>query len=202
MNAAVILSFTLFGARASPSTFLKLSLPVPDISLFSKPEVFEPKVEIKEEPRQEYKPLGKIDLDSLNGKKKVEIKSKEVQAEPEPNVEVESKPKPEPEVKPEPKPEPEVEVKAEVKPEPKPEPIAEEKVETPVVPVASEAPEFVEVEEEKTNEVFKLKTEQKSAPNLNVVGKIDLDSLNQSSPLAGCTAMGSHSASLSFSLIC
>ena len=143
-------------------------------------EVFEPKVEIKEEPRQEYKPLGKIDLDSLNGKKKVEIKSKEVQAEPEPNVEVESKPKPEPEVKPEPKPEPEVEVKAEVKPEPKPEPIAEEKVETPVVPVASEAPEFVEVEEEKTNEVFKLKTEQKSAPNLNVVGKIDLDSLNQS----------------------
>ena len=147
-----------------------------------KPEVFEPKVEIKEELRQEYKPLGKIDLDSLNGKKKEEVKSKEVHSEPELKVEVESKPKPEPEpeVMPEPNPEPKVEVMAEVKTEPKPEPIVEVKAETPVVPVAPEAPESVEIKEEKSTEVFKLKTEQKSAPNLNVVGKIDLDSLNQS----------------------
>ena len=145
-----------------------------------KPEVFEPKVEIKEELRQEYKPLGKIDLDSLNGKKKEEVKSKEVHSEPELKVEVESKPKPEPEVMPEPNPEPKVEVMAEVKTDPKPEPIVEVKAETPVVPVAPEAPESVEIKEEKSTEVFKLKTEQKSAPNLNVVGKIDLDSLNQS----------------------
>ena len=147
-----------------------------------KPEVFEPKVEIKEELRQEYKPLGKIDLDSLNGKKKEEVKSKEVHSEPELKVEVESKPKPEPEpeVMPEPNPEPKVEVMAEVKTEPKPEPIVEVKAETPVVPVAPEAPESVEIKEEKSTEVFKLKTEQKSVPNLNVVGKIDLDSLNQS----------------------
>ena len=144
-----------------------------------KPEVFEPKVEQKAEPRQEFKPLGKIDLDSLNGKKKEEVKKEEVKAEPAPKVDV--KPEPKPEVKPEPKPEQKIEVKeepkAEVMPEPKPEPVVEAKVETPVAPAESEP---AEVEEEKTTEVFKLKTEQKAAPNLNVVGKIDLDSLNQS----------------------
>ena len=147
-----------------------------------KPEVFEPKVEQKAEPRQEFKPLGKIDLDSLNGKKKEEVKKEEVKAEPAPKVDV--KPEPKPKAKPEPKPEPKIEVKeepkAEVKPEPKPEPVVEAKVETPVAPVAPAEPEPAEVEEEKTTEVFKLKTEQKAAPNLNVVGKIDLDSLNQS----------------------
>ena len=141
-----------------------------------KPEAFEPKVEIKEEPRQEFKPLGKIDLDSLNGKKKEEVKSKEEKAEPAPKIEV----------KPEPKPEPKPEVKDEpvLKAEPKPEPLVEaepeSKLEVPVAPVDSMPETTVEVEESKAQEVFKLKTEQKAAPNLNVVGKIDLDSLNQS----------------------
>jgi len=59
-----------------------------------KPEVFEPKVEQKAEPRQEFKPLGKIDLDSLNGKKKEEVKKEEVKAEPAPKVDVKPEPKP------------------------------------------------------------------------------------------------------------
>ena len=43
------------------------------------PKVVEaaPKVEEKKEKRQEFKPLGKIDLDSLNGKKKPEQKKAE-----------------------------------------------------------------------------------------------------------------------------
>ena len=175
-----------------------------------KPELFEPKAERKEDSRQEFKPLGKIDLDSLNGKKKekpkkAEVKPKPVvepkpEPKPEPKVEVkpEPKPEPEPEVKPEPKvevkpepepepkPEPKPEQKAEVKPEPKAEPKAEPVVEVkeepkvaqPEKPAAQVATEPVKAE--KATEVYKLKTEQKAAPNLNVVGKIDLDSLNQS----------------------
>ena len=139
----------------------------------------EQKVEMKEDTRQTFTPLGKIDLDSLNGKKpaakpaaepvkeekpapktaavspvKEDVKKEEVKKEIE-EVKVA-------EVKPEPK--------VEVKPEPKTEPVAEVKQE---VPQSEEEPD-------KAPEVFKLKTEQKAVPNLNVVGKIDLDSLNQS----------------------
>jgi translation initiation factor IF-2 len=143
----------------------------------------EQKVEAKEDTRQTFTPLGKIDLDSLNGKKpaakpaaepvkeekpapktaavspvKEEVKKEEVKKEIE-EVKVA-------EVKPEPK--------VEVKPEPKPEPVAEVK---PEVPQSEEEPDK---ESDKAPEVYKLKTEQKAVPNLNVVGKIDLDSLNQS----------------------
>ncbi len=143
----------------------------------------EQKVEMKEDTRQTFTPLGKIDLDSLNGKKpaakpaaepvkeekpapktaavspvKEEVKKEEVKKEIE-EVKVA-------EVKPEPK--------VEVKPEPKPEPVAEVK---PEVPQSEEEPDK---ESDKAPEVYKLKTEQKAVPNLNVVGKIDLDSLNQS----------------------
>ena len=143
----------------------------------------EQKVEMKEDTRQTFTPLGKIDLDSLNGKKpaakpaaepvkeekpapktaavspvKEEVKKEEVKKEIE-EVKVA-------EVKPEPK--------VEVKPEPKPEPVAEVKQE---VPQSEETPDK---EPDKAPEVFKLKTEKKAVPNLNVVGKIDLDSLNQS----------------------
>ncbi len=143
----------------------------------------EQKVEMKEDTRQTFTPLGKIDLDSLNGKKpaakpaaepvkeekpapktaavspvKEDVKKEEVKKEIE-EVKVA-------EVKPEPK--------VEVKPEPKPEPVAEVK---PEVPQSEETPDK---ESDKAPEVYKLKTEQKAVPNLNVVGKIDLDSLNQS----------------------
>ena len=138
----------------------------------------QPKVEVKkEEPRQAFTPLGKIDLDSLNGKKPAAAKpaaepAKETK-KPAP-VAAAEKPRvgdgtsgmsPEKEaVKP-----------AESKPEPKP----ETKVEKVVEPEAVEEPK-VEAEPVEEVEVYKLKTEKKAMPNLNVVGKIDLDSLNQS----------------------
>ena len=144
--------------------------------------------EVKTEPRQSFKPLGKIDLDNLNGKKPAA----------KPVVEPAKEEKPAPVVTAE-KPQAgdtseKTPVKEEVKKEEvkvaevKPEPVVEakpEKPETPEVPktpVISETPESEsEPETEKVApEVFKLKTEQKAAPNLNVVGKIDLDSLNQS----------------------
>ena len=119
-----------------------------------KPEV----EEVKEEPRQTFTPLGKIDLSQV-GKP---AKPKEEPKKPEPVA---------------PKVEPVQEVKQE---EPKPEPKPESKVEpAPVVEQPKEEePAPVPVAEEP--EVFKLKTEQKAVPNLNVVGRIDLDSLNQS----------------------
>ena len=156
-----------------------------------KPKPKEPvKVETKDDSRQTFTPLGKIDLDSLNGKKpaakpaaepvKEEKPAPKVTAAESPVKEVSKKeeaPKVEPkkeEVKViEVKPEPEVEVK------PEPKPAAEVKPETPITPTVSETPNLAE-EAEKAPEVYKLKTEQKAVPNLNVVGKIDLDSLNQS----------------------
>ena len=139
------------------------------------------KVETKDESRQTFTPLGKIDLDSLNGKKPAPAKpAAELVKEEKPapkaaeNMVKEEVKKEEVkivEVKPEPK--------VEVKPEPKPEPVAEVKPETPETPATSVAPQ-PEEEPEKAPEVYKLKTEQKAVPNLNVVGKIDLDSLNQS----------------------
>ena len=119
----------------------------------------EPVVEVKEEPRQTFTPLGKIDLSQV-GKAPRKEKS-EPKPEPKP-VEEKKVAQPAPQPKPEPKPEP---VPA---PKPEPEPEPEPKEAEPQEPVAKE------------QEVYKLKTEQKAVPNLNVVGKIDLDSLNQS----------------------
>ena len=143
--------------------------------------------EVKTEPRQSFTPLGKIDLDSLNGKKPVAKPAAEPAKEekPEPKVAAAEKPQvsegtsemsqAKEDVKKE-----EVKV-AEVKPEPKvevkPEPVVEAKQEKPEAPKTPEAPEL---EAEKAPELYKLKIEQKAVPNLNVVGKIDLDSLNQS----------------------
>ena len=144
------------------------------------------KVETKEETRQTFTPLGKIDLDSLSGKKPAAKPAAEPAKEtPAPKVAAAEKPRVgdatsgtspvKEEVKKE-----EVKV-AEVKSEPqveiKPEPKAEVKPETHEKP---EIPETPKPEAEKAPEIFKLKIEQKAAPNLNVVGKIDLDSLNQS----------------------
>ena len=148
--------------------------------------------EVKKEPRQSFTPLGKIDLDSLNGKKPAAKLAAEPAKEEKPAQKVAAAEKPQvgdgmsemtpakEEVKKE-------EVKAvEVKPEPqveaKPEPVAEVKPEVPETPKTPESPELPKAEEEteKTPEVYKLKTEKKAVPNLNVVGKIDLDALNQS----------------------
>ena len=141
----------------------------------------QPKVEVKkEEPRQAFTPLGKIDLDSLNGKKPASAKPA---AEPAKETK-----KPAPAAAAEKprvgdgtsgvSPVKEAAKHEEVKPESKPEPKVEKVAEPVEEPVVAEEPEQAEPVEEV--EVYKLKTEKKAMPNLNVVGKIDLDSLNQS----------------------
>ena len=119
-------------------------------------------VEVKEEPRQTFTPLGKIDLNQV-GKPAPKEKA-EPKPEPKPVEEKKAEqPAPQPVAEPEPKPEPEPTPKQETKPESEPESV-----------------ESLSQEPAKEQEVYKLKTEQKAVPNLNVVGKIDLDSLNQS----------------------
>ena len=135
-----------------------------------------PTVSIEEEPKKEeeidlrpgikFKPVGKIDLDSLN-KRPAAPKVEEPVKEEEPEV-VQDPVKVE---------EPSVE---EVKPEPAQEvqvaPVQEE-VETQEVQMEKETSEKINVQEE--DGVFKIRpTEFKSG--INVLGKIDLDALNQS----------------------
>ena len=132
-------------------------------------------IEVKEEPRQTFTPLGKIDLSQVG--------------KPAPKEKAEPKPEPKPVEKPEPKPVEKAEEKVDQttpnpsysggeKAEPKPEPVPTPKQETKPEPKPADAEPQVSAPKEQ--EVYKLKTEQKAMPNLNVVGKIDLDSLNQS----------------------
>ena len=140
--------------------------------------------EVKTEPRQSFTPLGKIDLDNLNGKKPAAKPAVEPAKEEKPAPVVTAE-KPQAGDTSEKSPVEEEVKKEEVKvAEVKPEPVVEAAPEKPVIPVTPEIPEVPEAPEPEAEkvapEVFKLKTEQKAAPNLNVVGKIDLDSLNQS----------------------
>ena len=161
----------------------------------------------KAEPKQQFKPLGKIDLDSLSKRpaqapakpavqdaepskpatvvaspveevKKAEAKSEkaekpkavEVPKTETPKMEAPKKEVPAAETpkKEAPKPQPtKPQAKPEVKQEPKEQP-APKKEES--APEASAA----------TPKVFTLKSETKIAPKVNVLGKIDLDSINQS----------------------
>ena len=128
-------------------------------------------VEAKEESKQTFTPLGKIDLSAIGKPKHQEEAPKASEA-----IAPKAEPKPEPEVKPEPKVEVKPEPKVEVKPQPKPAPEAkpEVKAEEKAEPKAEAKPAA------EPNSIFTLKSEKKMAPNFNVVGKIDLDSLNQS----------------------
>ncbi len=93
-------------------------------------------------------------------------------------VKEEKKPEPKPvEVK---KPEPVVKVEA---PKPEPVKVEPEKKAEPVAKAAApaeEKPVPAPVEEKKEPEIFSLHPETKIAPKVNVLGKIDLDALNQS----------------------
>ena len=153
----------------------------------AKPEA---KVDLREEPRQEFKPLGKIDLDSLGKKPAAEKKPEpapQAPAEPEvkkvESVVVEEKPAPKPdgpfEKTPEPPKIPETPAESAPQPVPVPQPTpAPEPTPAPQAAPVDPAEKPAASEQPK---VFRLKTEQKiGVTNLNVVGKIDLDSLNQS----------------------
>ncbi len=150
--------------------------------------------------RQQYKPVGKIDLDQLN-KPAVKKTAAPVENKPIPAAAVEpaeekkkvekhdASKKPavnKEEAKPvAPKVEKPVEVKAEPKknetPVAKDEVKAEPKVQTE--PAATNTPaEPAAVEEKKDNGLFQTKNEKKilNTPKVNVLGKIDLSTLNQS----------------------
>ena len=135
----------------------------------------------KEEAKQTFTPLGKIDLSTVGKPNKAQEEKPKAPAAVQPEPKPQPKPEVKPEVKPEPKPQPvapKPESKPEVKPEPKPQPKAEVKPEPKPQPVA-EQPK-AEQKPADDSSIFTLKSEKKMAPNFNVVGKIDLDSLNQS----------------------
>ena len=136
-----------------------------------KKETSAPKKQEEEKPTVGFKVVGKIDLDAP---KKAESPKEEVKVESQAKVE------PEQEVQPEP-------VVEEVKPivEETPvvvEDVPEVKVETTVVeePQSAESKEgAVEVEEKSEPEVFAIKRPE-FVSKLNVVGKVDLSAINQS----------------------
>ena len=141
------------------------------------------KTEEEMQQRQQFKPLGKIDLSSLNKPKPAATPAKPADA---PAPKKEEKPKAEePKVEtPAPKKEqkpvvPEVKTEA-----PKEKPVEPEvKPETPVVNVETPKPETVETPAEapvSSPSIFTLKSEEKLAPKVNVLGKIDLSAINQS----------------------
>ena len=132
------------------------------------------------EQRQQFKPMGKIDLDALSGKKATPAAPKQEPVEEKPEV-VAVEPEPIVEEKPvEQKPEPVVVEKEE------PQPVIEEQIPEPVVeetPVAQPVEQPV-VEEtlpsQGATEIYTLKSEEKMVPKVNVLGKIDLSTINQS----------------------
>ena len=129
----------------------------------------EPKKEEEIDLRPKFKTVGKIDLDSLN-KRPSAPKAEEKVEEP---VKVEA-----PKAVAQPEPKKTEPVKEEVKPEPKKEVASTEEVKvSQEEPMKKETPETVVASQ--GDEVFKIRpTEFKSG--INVLGKIDLDALNQS----------------------
>ena len=141
----------------------------------------------KAEPRQEFKPLGKIDLDSLN--KRPAAKAEAPAEAPKAKAAAVSPAKEEEKVVVAEKVEEkkvEAEPVVEVPEEKKAEPVAVVEQETtvdeeePETEEVEETPEDDATEEKESPKVFTLKSEAKLAPKVNVLGKIDLDSLNQS----------------------
>ncbi len=144
--------------------------------------------------RQQYKPVGKIDLDQLNkpaakkaaapvenkptpaaavepAEEKKKVEKHDVSKKPAVNKE-EAKPVA-----------PKVEKPVEVKAEPKKKEVPVAKAEVKAEPVATNTPdEPAAAEEKKDNGLFQTKNEKKilNTPKVNVLGKIDLSTLNQS----------------------
>ncbi|MDY3272812.1 MAG: translation initiation factor IF-2 [Prevotella sp.] len=157
--------------------------------------------------QQQYKPLGKIDLDSIGKPVAKSSGATEVKEEPKPKAAAVSQAKEEPAPKPAPVAEPEkpaqapvekpVEAKASKPAEPaaqvsapKPKPVVEakpKKEEAPQAkadsnPAPQAKPATTDNGQQAQPKVFQLKSEKKmlNAPKVNVLGKIDLDALNQS----------------------
>ena len=159
--------------------------PVRPVADTQKPEqrqrAAEPEVtHIPAEPANKPKIVGKIDLDARNRPvvPKPEPKAEPVAEEKAPVHEPEAAPEPKAEPQEDPKPAPvekteaapEVKPEPEAKPEVKSEPAAEEK--------APEAP--APQEDTRDEDIFVPNPAPKTNVSLNIVGKIDLDALNQS----------------------
>ena len=140
--------------------------------------------------QQRFKPVGKIDLDSI-GKKPAAQKSvapevKAAAVSHEPNNKHINKPVEKPVVKAAvetPKPVvAKVETPKPAKPAEQPKVVAPKPVEAPKVVETPKVVEAPKPADKADDGIFTLKSEKKilNAPKMNVVGKIDLDSLNQS----------------------
>ena len=141
------------------------------------------KTEEEMQQRQQFKPLGKIDLGSLNKPKPAAQPSVSPEKKEEPKVAAVN-PVQKKEAAPEPVKEPVAPVvkeePKEVKPEPQPM-MAKPQPEKPVPqPVVEEQPEEPEEQSSAQSNIYTLKSEEKMAPKVNVLGKIDLSSINQS----------------------
>ena len=135
---------------------------------------------LKSTPQVQFKPIGKIDLDSL-GKKPAEKESAAPEKVEQPKKKEAAAVSPKPEkkkVEEQPKPEKPEEPKIEEKPETPETPQTVEIAETPETPETEEIPEPVN----EGPEIFTTKAEKKAlnAQKVTVLGKIDLDSINQS----------------------
>ena len=156
------------------------------------------KTVVPEDKLPKFKPVGKIDLDSLNRPKHTAPAQPEKPAEPAPAQEEEPKPQPaeaqEPAVVDEPQPQPAPAVAepepAVQQPEPSPEPAEPAKPEEPApapepeTTDAEEAPAETNAAEEpaparQKDEVFKIHHEGLGT-KINIIGQIDLAALNQS----------------------
>ena len=141
--------------------------------------------------RQQFKPLGKIDLDSLNKPKAKPAEPVETKPEPEapaePEAPVVKEEKEEEVLQPE---EPEVAEVIDNEPEEEVEEVADEADFSDDSEDSEDSDDSEETEDttesestEPSNdgpEIFTLKSEAKLAPKVNVLGKIDLSALNQS----------------------
>ena len=157
----------------------KASVSIDDLQAEAKPEVIE--TVVLEDARPKFKPVGKIDLDSLNKKKVkpavVEPAKEEIKEVVEESVPVEKN---------EPQHVEETPVAETVQPQPQineqqkqPEQEKAEDLKPDLMEEKKEVPEVQTVLQDKEDEVFKIRpTEFKS--KINVVGQIDLAALNQS----------------------
>ena len=157
----------------------KASVSIDDLQAEAKPEVIE--AVVPEDARPKFKPVGKIDLDSLNKKKVkpavVEPAKEEIKEVVEESVPVEKN---------EPQHVEETPVAETVQPQPQineqqkqPEQEKAEDLKPDLMEEKKEVPEVQTVLQDKEDEVFKIRpTEFKS--KINVVGQIDLAALNQS----------------------
>ena len=142
-----------------------------------------PSEELAGQQRQQFKPLGKLDLDNI-GKPKVaakpaspEKKKTKPVATAETQAPVQTPKAPQPVKADEQKPAP---VKVEKVEEKKAEPVKVEKTEPVKVENKPEPTSKVTAPATDGPEIYTLKSEAKLAPKVNVLGKIDLSALNQS----------------------